>query len=153
MGDPVFTLPLLASVLGAGGNIFAGEQERKVAKYNANVEKQQADAVEKKTAYDVQLHREKVRSWLSAQRAKTGITGTDPSSGSPLDAMVATAKAGELDAMAIRYSGEVEAAKHKNAAEMYKMQGRNARTAGILGAGTSLLQGGSAYYNRKTRMR
>ena len=58
--------------------------------------------------------------------------------GHPAHGAVGSAANAEIDALNTRYSGQREAA-------LYESRGRNARTAGYLRAGTSLLTGASRY--------
>jgi hypothetical protein len=71
------------------------------------------------------------------------MSGVSSESGSPVLVMEDSVKQGALDALAIRYGGDVEAARQRSAANLYKMQGNNAMTAGFINAGSSLLSGAS----------
>jgi hypothetical protein len=60
-----------------------------------------------------------------------------------------TATQAELDALAIRYGGEVGAARARSAAGLERMYGREKKTAGWIGAGTSLLTGMSSFLSAR----
>lgn len=142
MYDPVTVLLVASTVFSAGTSIYEGQQAKKTADYNAQVAEQNAVAAEQKAAYDETLHRERVRKLLSSQKALYGKSGVDLA-GSPLLALQETAGQGELDALAIRYGGDVEAARNRSAATLARMEGKAARTTGYMRAGSSLLSGGA----------
>jgi len=140
---------LAAAAVSTAGVLESGRQQSKMAEYNARVAGQGAEVAGEKAAYDEQLHREQVRKILSQQRALYGKSGVEGTTGSPLLVMEDTVKQGELDALAIRYGGEVEAARARSGANLSRMQGNAARTASYWQAGTTLLSGGAkAYGNR-----
>ena len=136
---------LAATTISAAGALQAGKSQQDMAEYNARVAEQSAVAATEKAAYDEQIHREQVRKVLSKQRALYGKSGVDMT-GSPLLVLEDTAKTGELDALAIRYGGEIEASRARSGAGLSKAQGSQARTASYLQAGTTLLTGGSQAY-------
>lgn len=137
----------IAGVLvSAAGAIYSGMQQKQAADYNAKVAENQAQSIQNKAMYEEQIHRERVRKILSAQRSVFGASGLDTASGSPLLVREDSAMQGEMDAMAIRYGGDVEAANARSAANLYRMQGRTAQTAGFIQAGGSLLSGGAQVY-------
>jgi len=130
----------VSALASAGGTAIGAEQQRKASSYNADVAEQDALAAKDKAEADEQAHRENVRRILASQRALYGASGVDMA-GTPLLVMESTAEQGELDALTIRYGGDVAAAKERSAANLYKMQGRNAMTSGAINAGTTLLAG------------
>lgn len=141
-----------SSLVSAGGALKAGSDEETAGDYNAAVARQSAVATEEKTAFEVEAHREKVRKLLSSQRAAFAVAGVDME-GSPLLVLEDTAAQGELDAKAIQYSGDVEASQKRSQAELYELQGKNAKTSSYWKAGSSLLSGGGTiakqYYDSK----
>lgn len=137
----LMVMTAVSAVAGAGGALYAGEQQRKASSYNAAVADQNARAAEDKAAYDEQMHRERIRKILSSQRAEYGQSGVSMDSGSPLLTMEDTAGQGELDALAIRYGGDIQAAQQRSSATLSKMQGKSAQTSSYFQAGSSLLTG------------
>ncbi len=136
------------AVVGAGGALYAGEQQRKAASYSADIAEQAARAAQAKAAYDEERHRERIRKTLSTIRSLYGKSGVDMT-GTPLLALEETAAQGEMDALAIRYGGDIEAARQRSEAALLKMQGKTAQTSSYFEAGSTLLQGaGKAYTNQ-----
>lgn len=124
------------------GKIY--ERQSKIDEYNASVMEEEALAVEEKTGFDVDRHREDVKRILSAQRAQYGAKGVDLT-GSPLLVQLDTARQGELDALAIRYGGDVEAAQRRSKANLIKMGSIKRGTpyvgSSVYGVGQTLLSG------------
>ena len=131
---------LASAAAGAGGQIFAADSERRASNYNADVMDQEAFAAKDKAKAEEDAHRESVKRILSTQRALFAKSGVDMS-GSPLLVMEDTARQGELDALTIRYGGDVAAARARSQANLMRMQGADKMTAGYIGAGTTLLTG------------
>ena len=147
MYDPITpTMALYVALAGtavaAGSAIYQGQQAKKEAEYNASVQEQNAVAAQQKASYDETMHRERVRKLLSSQKALYGRSGVSLI-GSPELLLEETAAQGELDALAIRYGGDVEASRYRSEATLSKMRGRAASTSGYASAGSTLLSGGS----------
>jgi hypothetical protein len=129
-----------SAALGAIGTFQQGQAQAQASQYNARVAEQNATAARQKAAFDEQLRREQLERVQAAARAAIGKSGSD-FSGSALDLMAQNAAQAELDALAIRYGGEVRAAGQENQAQLDRAQASQARTGGYFGAGAKLLQG------------
>lgn len=135
----------VATVGSAAGMVYSGMKQAEAEEYNAKVREQAARAAQDKAAYDEQLHRDRVKKLLSTQRALYGASGVQMS-GSPLLTLEDTAGQGELDALAIRHGGNVEASQQRSAATLSRMQGKAALTSSYIQAGSTLLSGASNTY-------
>jgi hypothetical protein len=128
------TVGSVASAVGTGlavvGAIQGGKAEGAAADFNAQSAAQEAQARE--NAQRAQAQRQ--LGMIRANVSKAGAT----MEGTPLMVLSESAANAEIDALNTRYSGQREAA-------LYESRGRNARTAGYLRAGTSLLTGASRY--------
>ena len=145
-------VPIISLVVAVGSAVYSGIQASQNASYNKAVADQAADAAEDKARYDENLHRERVRKLLSTQRALYGKSGVDIETGSPLLTELDTVGQGELDALAIRYGGDVESARARSAGRLAKMEGKSKATASYIQAGSSLLSGGyDAYKSYKAK--
>lgn len=142
---------IAAAVIAAGGALYSGEQQRKAASYSADVAEQAARAAQEKVAYDETMHREKIRKNLSTMRSLYGRAGVDMT-GTPLLALEESAAQGEMDALAIRYGGDVAAARQRSEAGLLKIQGKAAQTSSYFQAGSTLLQGAGSMYTTKALM-
>jgi len=146
----ISAVAVVASVV---GTVVSSDAQRRAANTNADIQEQNAAAARAKSSYDEQRHRESVQKMLSTQRALYGKSGVDMA-GSPLLVMEDTAAQGELDALAIRYGGDVASAQQRSAANLSRMQASDYQTAGYLKAGSSLLSGASDTaigYNKMTK--
>lgn len=135
---------IMAAAAGAQAisSISQGNAQSNMAKYNAAVSEREARQAKEAAKFEESRNRQAAESLLSSQRAayaKGGVT----SEGSPLLVQAETAEEAEIDALALRYSGSVAEARAKSQAALDRMQGKAAKTAGYLGAGTSLLKGAS----------
>ena len=149
------TALLILAAVGTGVSAYSsyaqGQAQEKAADENAQIALANAQAAEDKAKYDEEMHREKVKKLLSAQRALYGASGVDMA-GSPLMVQEDTLSQGEMDALAIRKGGSVAAAEQRSMANLYRMQGKAAKTGSYYQAGSTLLSGaGSAiksYYGK-----
>lgn len=149
------TLALTAAsgVIAAGGAIKQGQAQKAQANYQAAVERNnatiagwQADDAAKRGQVEEQRQRLQVARIRGSQRAAYASSGVELTGGSPLDTLMDTAQLGELDALTIRSNAEREAYGYRTqqgnlAAQsaLTRQAGRNAATAGYIGAGSALL--------------
>lgn len=158
MCDPL-TLAITSAVVTAGGAIYQGQAAQAAATYNARVAEMNAKIAERaaqdeleRGAREEQRKRQEVAAIAAQQRAGMAAAGLDITFGTPLETLVDTAYAGEMDALTIRtnanraaYNREVEAANLRAQAQLYEFEGRSARTGSMLSAVGSLAGGiGSA---------
>lgn len=123
---------------------YARESNAQLLQYNAQAAGQQAASREA-------LIRRRLAASQGEARAALGSTGT-AISGSNLGLLEQAAREGEMDALTIRYEGEMErrGLMAQAAQELYQAQGakrvaKEARRAGFINAGTSLLAGAASY--------
>ena len=125
----------IVSAVGTGlsviSSIQSGKAEAKAAQYNADTAR--AEAQSRETAQRVQAQRQ-----LGSIRAGVSKSGATMA-GTPLAVLSESAANAEIDALNTRYSGQREAS-------LYEARGRNAKTAGYLRAGTSLLSSAGKYF-------
>jgi len=129
----------LGFALSAVGSIRAGQAQEKAAEYNAQVAERQATAATQKAAFEEEMRREKGRKLSASQRAAAGATGITMESFS--DVFAQTALDTELDALAIRYGGDIGASMYKSEAGGLRFTGTQAKKAGTISAGATLLTG------------
>ena len=114
------------TALSAIGSIQSGNAQARAAEYNAQAAQNQA------AAQEAQQRRQAARVMASG-RANAAASGIEMD-GSPLEVMADSAANAELDALTIRYGGQVRA-------DQERMRGSMARQAGYMGAASSLLMG------------
>jgi hypothetical protein len=138
---------IAAAVVAAGATIYSTQQQAKAAKYNAALAEQDAKQAQEAAAYQEAQHRRNTYRALSAQRAAYAKAGVEINDGSPLEIAADTAREAEMDALAIRYSGSIQAARANAEAGLQRFQARSVQTGGYISAGGTLL-GGAANYGR-----
>lgn len=149
------------TAVGVYGSIQQGNAAKASAEYQAAVDRnnQQVAEWQTKDALDrgkeaERQQRLKVQSALGSQRAAMAANGVDLSSGSPLDILGDTTMYGEMDALTIRSNAEREAYGYRvqsqnfaSNAQLSQMRGSSAQTAGMIGAGSTLLTGAGQVAN------
>ena len=105
-----------------------------VARNNATIARQQAD-------FEEGSGREQARRALSARQARFAASGVATGTGSPLDVLGDTAADAEIDALAVRYGGRVQANRFETQRRGDLMAAGQARERGRLRVGTALLTG------------
>jgi len=126
-------------------------------KYNARVKEIQAGVEREAAGRREEQQRRKARQVLGEQRAALVQSGVGMM-GSALDIEEQSATAAELDALSIRYEGEMAAKGLLYDAEAEKFEGRaalaagkNAKNASYLKAGSAILSGGTDIAMYKSR--
>lgn len=143
-----------SGVIGAIGAIQSANAQSAAAEYNARVQERNAIITDqnRKQAMDTAEiaaadKRRENRRVMSAMRVAYGTSGVDMA-GSPLDVLEDTALEQELDATRISYEGRVRGREGaiqmlglQEGANLSRMEGKAARTAGYIGAAGSLAGG------------
>lgn len=142
----------IGAVAGAANQKAGYESQARAAEYNSTIAKQNSDIARSQTAGKEDLLRRKTAAILGEQRAAIGQSGLGLS-GSMLDIYDESETNAEMDALNIRYEGELAARGYGNTANLENYYGDNAKrnakqsmTGGYLGMAGSLLSGaGKAY--------
>lgn len=147
------TLMLVASVAGTAmsaiGAIQQGKAASNAAKYNAQLAERNAQIARDQASADEARQRRMAYIRQGALRAGYGASGVSVE-GSPLDILEMSAAQEELDALTIRYRGELGATGYEAQAALDRAQAAGASRQGYLKAGSEILMGGArAYYYGK----
>ena len=147
MADPA-TLAAVASIASAGfgviSSISQAKSQQKIAERNAQIAEQQALQIEQEAAFEESLKRSQTQKLKARQRAAQGASGGPVGEFSNLLVLEESAVLGEIDALTIRYRGDVAAGRARAQAATDRFGGKVARQTGLLKAGTSLLTGVTA---------
>lgn len=133
-----------AAAVAAAGAVMGGIQASNAAKANAQAAEFEADAAEDAARQREDAHRRMFARFQATQRTGYAASGVTME-GSPLDVMTDSAIEAELDALNIRHQGDAEATALKWQSRLYRSQGKQAMTAGVMRAGTTLLSTGARY--------
>lgn len=132
---------MVSAIGGAMAAKDAGEAQKAAADYNAKVLEAQAQSEREAAAFEETQQREKAAKMRARQRVAYLASGVDLSEGTPLEVLGQQAGEMEMDALTIRYNGEIKAKQSESQAAIYRMQGAQAKKAGYTNAGSSLLTG------------
>lgn len=146
MCEPTILLAA-ATGLSAVGQIQAGAQQAKLAKYQAKVEEAHAQQATAIAASEEERIRREGRRVRQQQLAQLAAAGLDPTTGSPLLLAVEAAEETELAALDARFSGRLQADEAGRRAALSRAEGRIAKTQGYFGAARTIA--GGAYAGAK----
>ncbi|MFO1188512.1 MAG: hypothetical protein U1E97_02705 [Alphaproteobacteria bacterium] len=139
--DP--TAMIIASAAASAlGTIQQGRAQARAAQAQADTYRQQvAFEAERSALAESELRREQSAraARLRALQARSGI---DPSAGSALLTAASAAVDDDLDMLMMRANGIERADRLARAASYYDARGRDARTAGVIGLGSTILSTG-----------
>ena len=124
--------------IGALGEIQQGYATKQLAEYNASVAEANATAARQQAALDEDTSRRKSSLVMGQIRARAAANSGDVN-GSALDVLAESAGEAELEALVLRYGGEVKARTSESEAQLLRQRGKDAVLGGYIGAGTKLL--------------
>lgn len=145
-------LMLASGAVQAVGSIVQGNAANAAAKANAAALEQQAEAENRAAGAREETQRRQNRQFLGAQRAALAQAGIGVE-GSAYDIARQSAINAELDALNIRYEGQLRSNKLRNEAKITRFEGKQAKIGGYLGAGASILSGVSNYAGVKAGLK
>ena len=134
------TLALLAVGLSAGGALVQGQQQQQMANYQAKAYEQQAQADAQASAFEQAQEKHKQGLQQAAARAAVGASGVAVA-GSPTEVLAANARQNQLDLKAIQFGSQIRQNNLRTQADISKFSGKQAMTAGIIGAVSSGVSG------------
>jgi hypothetical protein len=127
----------------AGAQVLGGFMEAGQANRQASAYEDAADAARAQAKNAAAQERDKYRRLASGQRAQYGASGVDVNEGSPIDVLADTDAEGEVSAMQLLYSGELEAWNQKQKAAAARSKATGSIISGIAGGLSTGLLGAS----------
>lgn len=135
-----------SSVLAAGGAVASGQQQKKMANYQAAQAEADADAARASAKVEAERIRKAGRQQASAANAALAASGVDTGEGTALRVTSGITGDAEQDAYQTILNGVSSSNRLQAQAQADRISGSNAATAGNISAGSSLLSaGGTAY--------
>lgn len=122
------------------------QYQQDIAERNAEMALFEEDYIKEMAAVNEKKQRDKVSQFLGAQRVQMGASGFTVGSATFQDMIDTTVVLGELDALAIRYDGELAAWRKREEAKRFRYEAEILETAKIqpeLALGLSLLGSGA----------
>lgn len=150
MADPVTWVVIGSAALSAAGALSQAASARSAAKYNAAVADRNATVSRQQAAVNEQAQRQEAYRAMGRIRAGYGDAGVTRA-GSALDVLEDSAANAELDALNIRYKGELAALGYRDEAGLQRSRASSAMTGGVFKAGSALLSGAGTYYGMTTK--
>lgn len=136
----------------AGSQYSAANAAASVAEQNARIAEQKGMATMQKAGWEERRIHAQSKKVQGAQRSALAASGVDVNTGSALDVQADTAYQAAEDVAMTHYNAElqkwgfdVEAANYKAQASQAKAAGTSALIGGVIGAGSSILTGGSQF--------
>lgn len=159
MGAAAIPLFVGSSIANAYGQYQQGKEQAanlktqsRIAARNAEILRTQARTARQQAGAQEEAQRREAQRFLGTQRAAVGQSGVGYG-GTVAQLLEDSAVQAELDALNIRYGGELQAADLTNQAGMsdtesqiLRANAKAAKRAGVMGAATSLLQSGAQAY-------
>ncbi|WP_434101921.1 hypothetical protein [Klebsiella quasipneumoniae] len=136
-----------SSVLAAGGAVASGQQQKKMANYQASQAEADAEAAKASAKVEAERIRKAGRQQASAANAALAASGVDTGEGTALRVTSGITGDAEQDAFQTILSGNNQGARLNAQAQADRISGRNAATSGYISAGSSLLSAGSKAYS------
>lgn len=116
-------IPYITAAIGAVGAIQQGQQAKVSAEYNAKQQEVSADITRRQAGEREQMQRNEARKLLGKQKAAIAESGVG-FGGSSQDIYLQSAQDAELDALNLRYAGELEARGLIEQSKITRMEGR-----------------------------
>lgn len=139
-------IPLIAGAVGAVGSLKEGSDRQAQAERQAQLDQMEARNAEQVGLTQEATTRRQSREFLGRQAAAFAQAGVGP--GSSTDVQKQSAINAELDALNVRYRGQLTKYGYDYSAQSDLAEGNAAKTASYFNAGGALLKGVSNYYGK-----
>ncbi len=136
----------IGTSVSAYGQYEQGQTAKKAGAANANAQRISAISAENAGAQQAADKKMEARKVAAAGVAAAGAGGIDPNTGTPLTLTAQTEQFGELDSLRIINNAQRSAWGYQTQAGIDEFQGSKGATAGMIGAGSSVLSGASSAY-------
>ena len=146
LGTTLGSLGALGGAVSAVGSVMQAGSQGDIAEYNAKIAQNQEIAARQKAKFDEDRQRQQARMFAGRQRASLSQAGGEMSDAG--DVLSMTAEEAEIDALAIRYGGNVAAQAAQQKGVIAKATGKQAQTASYAQAGKTLLTTGGRIADR-----
>ncbi|EKZ6150141.1 hypothetical protein YA29_04960 [Klebsiella aerogenes] len=140
-----------SSVLAAGGAAYSGQQQKKMANYQAAQAEADAEASKAAAKVEADRIRKAGREQAAAANASLAASGVETGEGTALRITSGITEDAEQDAFQTILTGNNQGARLNAQAQADRISGKNSAMAGNISAGSSLLSaGGTAYSGWKS---
>ncbi|MBZ7205926.1 hypothetical protein FMK66_00320 [Klebsiella michiganensis] len=136
-----------SSVLAAGGAVASGQQQKKMANYQAAQAEADAEASKAAAKVEAERIRKAGRQQAAAANAAMAASGVETGEGTALRVTSGITGDAEQDAYQTIFNGINTSNRLRSQAQADRISGSNAATAGYINAGSSLLSAGATAYS------
>ncbi len=141
---------VISAGVGAVSAISAGQSQKNASEYQAQVADQNAKLAVRNAGAQEEDQRRRARQFQGRQLAAIGESGAGLS-GSTADLFRESLFSSEMDALNIRYEGELGKTSFNNEANASRFNGKVAQNSSYMSAASSLIGGVGSYYGIKSR--
>lgn len=138
-------VPIAMAVVSAVGAVAQAQSAKSAANYNAQIADRNALVTRQQAESNEAAQRRNTYRAMGRIRAGYAGAGVTPE-GSPLEVLEDSAAEAELDALNIRYRGEIGATGYEDEGKLQRSRASSAMATGALNAGSALLSGAGSYY-------
>jgi hypothetical protein len=139
-------VPIALAAVAVVGAVAQARSARAAAKYNTAIAERNAVVSRQQAGVAETAQRQDSYRAMGRIRAGYSAAGVTPE-GTPLDVLEDSAAEAELDALNIRYKGELSAIGYEGEAGLQRIRAKSALSTGVFNAGTALLAGAGGYYS------
>lgn len=136
---------IVASVVSAIGQLNQADRQASQMEANAAINEQNAALYKAQAAENERKQRQHLMAVMGQQRTAIGKSGVTMA-GTPLLVAEDMTGKGELDALTIRYNGELKANAERHSAAVNRWQASETRSAAAVSAFVTVLGGAASYY-------
>jgi hypothetical protein len=140
-GPLAVPLMLIGTGVQAYGQLQAGKEEDSTSRYNQQVKEREAQALEQQKRVESRRQAEEASRRLSTLKLNLGASGQVTSEGTPLQIIREQARQDELENLNIGYEGTTGAENLRAQGREIRRQGKVAKQASRIKAGSTLLTG------------
>ena len=129
-------LPILAgsAAVSAVGSIMQGQAQSDAANYNAAIARQNAEIARQQGEAAAQAQNRDAQRKMGSMVAAYGASGVQSDTGSPMEALMDSARMATLDNLTIKYDADLRARGYQSQAVLSSANAKSASTAGVIGA-------------------
>ena len=135
---------LAGGAMSAFGQYQSGKSEQEAQEFNATIAEREAQLIKKGARLDEYRSRKQLRRLTGSQVAAYGSSGVELT-GSPLDVIQDTIADAELEIAINKFNAEMGAKSRVSSAQRMREAGKDARTASMIKAGSTLLSSAGNY--------
>lgn len=143
MGVDPITLMAISTAMTAGGALYQGMQQQDAADTNAELARRQGNQEADAALAQAEKIRKAARQQAGQARAALATSGVSVGEGTAVRINEQIYQDAESDAYSTLLTGARRKQAANDEAAIYRQQGSNAMTAGLINAGSSVLAGGA----------